>query len=113
MEATNAESFCMSPAESSASAPIRPVKATLNSLRSAFSPRQWKGSVPMMPCRVCVTIGPFIGCQAMQVCVRQSSSNACIAPAGFPRSHAKWSVRPSTWQDAQLAWPRPEVRCVS
>ena len=95
------------------------MNATLNSVRSSFSPRQWNGSLPMMPCRVCVVIGPFIGCHAMQPGPAppggtwQVSSNTCMAPAGSPRSQPSRSLRPSTWQVAQLVWPRPEVRRVS
>ena len=98
----------------SLSRPWSATKASLNSARSFFSPRQCSGPKCLgMPKRVCVVIGPFIGCQEVQPGTWQLSSKSCTVPTGLPRSHDMRSERPSMWHEAQLACPRPEVRCVS
>ena len=67
----------------------------------------------MMPTSVCVVSGPFIGCHETQPGTWQVWSNSFTLPCGLPKSHAMRSLRPSTWQVAQLSWPSPEVSWVS
>jgi hypothetical protein len=58
----------------------------------------------MIPCNVWVISGPFIGCQSSQAPgTPQVWLKGFTNPAGLPRSQPIWSMRPSTWQLAQLA----------
>lgn len=58
--ATYALNFAISEVLNSASAACKLVKVELKSSIPGFSPRQWSGSFPIIPCNVCVTSGPFI-----------------------------------------------------
>ena len=118
--ARKASNSSMSAGVGGASSPWRSTKARAKSCRLSLSPRQCRGSLPMMSCRVCVVIGPFMGWKSSKPTLspgipipRLSPLSGSMGSAGSPRSQASRSVRESTWQDAHETWPSPEVAWVS
>jgi hypothetical protein len=88
------------------------------SLPPVRSPRQCIGPWLAMPRRLCVVMGPFIGCSvgSTGVCVMGLKSGiangpglASGSPSGLPRSHARLSVSPKAWQLAQAESPWLEL----
>jgi hypothetical protein len=91
--------------------PISESNAGLNAWKFARSPRQWSGFVALTPRSVCVVIGPFIGWKLARPMLNGNgcpAGAACSVPAGSPRSHARPSMSPSTWHEAQDMVPLPE-----
>ena len=117
IEARNDRIAAISSGVPSASAPSSDGNAWSKAAKLWRSPRQWNGAFPSSPVRVCVVIGPFMGWKSSHSPIGRSRlqtwSKAFISPEGSPRSQASWSMRPSTWQLPQEAWPRPDVRWVS
>src|SRR5580658_2026868 len=50
-------------------------------------------------------MGPFMG---WNLKVAPSCTTTVMSPVGSPKFHARWSISPSTWQDAQEFVPLPE-----
>jgi hypothetical protein len=102
-ERTKAVKSAISCAVSWRGPPSSDVKAALKCASVARSPRQWSGVLSVMPPRkVCVVIGPFIGCspEVPPVVVTMSTD-----PCGLPKSQASPSRWPFRWQLAHETVP--------
>ncbi len=83
------------------------------SLPPVRSPRQCIGPWLAMPRRLCVAIGPFIGWKIGLMGLPLTSSSALAngpgsvmtSASGLPRSQARESKSPNTWQLAQAESP--------
>src|SRR4030095_11265742 len=68
------------------------------------------------PRSVCVVIGPFIGWKVVvggMAVVADGCVLVVTTSSGLPRSQARLSRSPNTWQLEQEASPLPEVRAAS
>jgi hypothetical protein len=119
---------CISASVSSASRPMRPGKATLNFLNAASSsktlppgslppvrsPRQCIEPAPAMPRRLCVVIGPFSGWKSrFGIGMRKGMGFVSTTSSGLPRSQARLSKSPKTWQLEHDASPLLDVATAS
>ena len=85
------------------------------SLPTVRSPRQCMGPLFTSPRRVCVVIGPFSEWKSwFSPTVTRNGFGLCsTVPLGSPRSQARLSKSPKTWQLAHAASPLLEVRVAS
>jgi hypothetical protein len=81
------------------------------SLPPVLSPRQCMGPWLAMPRKLCVDIGPFMGTKSgfWSGSPLIGPGFVKIVPSGLPRSHARPSKSPDTWQLAHEESPRLEV----
>src|SRR5213080_3896197 len=94
--------------------PSRSSKPTLKDRKFRRSPRQWNGSRVFNPRSVWVVIGPFIGSKPLvegpsgAKCTHGACEYGTKVPCGSPRSQARLSKLPNTWQVAHAMSPWPE-----
>jgi hypothetical protein len=89
------------------------------SLPPVRSPRQCIGPWLAIPRRLCVVIGPSIGWNTGSIiwpvirlsrALENGPGSASISPSGLPRSQARLSRSPNTWQVAHDESPRLDDR---
>ena len=77
------------------------------------SPRQCMAPAPIIPRRLCVVMGPFMGWKSSSEPPWTDTAGiglSSTAPPGSPRSHARLSKSPKMWQLAQAESPWPDRR---